>query len=342
MKTENKYHLSIGYFGKLPAYPDFIKNNAGTDEIIKLDNWIQTGITKAKDILKSDWKDVYRNSPRYNFLYPFPNSSKIMLGIMFPGTDKSDREFPFLAYLIMKNNTLKHTPAHILTLVYLKLFGFFNNEFKHSPEGESISAFRNIIENVQMHDPPDEVIEYQNYLSATTVNKYFERTFGSFDTHTKYKVLGYLDKFFSGKFNSELKRSSNTAIPDAIKISLNYEEDFKELDIAFLFDLASSFADNASYLPVSFWTIFDNKSIIYFYLNNPDADNYIELINPQINNQRTLSIEVTGEYSLLDSNNQSTALNKLLYKQDLTLSELLEKIKENKKRSYKFWQKLMK
>lgn len=342
MKTENKYHFSIGYFGKLPAYPDFIKYNAGTDEIIKLDNWIQEGIIKAKDNLKSEWKTAYRNSPRHNFLYSFPNSSSIMLGIMFPGTDKSEREFPFLAYLIVKNKILKHTPAHILNLEYLKLFDFFNNDFKHSPEGESISAFVNMIETVQAHDPPDEAIEYQNYLSATTVNKYFERTFGSSDSNIKNKLIGYFDKFFSGKYNSKLNSSLNAIIPDAIKIHLNSQEDFIKLDIAFLFNLISAFADNAYYLPVSFWTKYDNISIIYFYLNSPDAENYIELINPQIQNERTLSIEVTGNNSLSDGNNQSAAINKLLEKQELTLSELLEKIQESKKRSFKFWQKLMK
>lgn len=329
MKPELKYQILTGYFGKLPPYPDFIKFNAGGAEIRELDLWLQEGLLKAKDVLKDGWKTAYRNSPRYNFLYSSPETQNIVLGLMLPGNDKSDREFPFLVFLLIERKILKHTHFYLVPPGFSKSFDFINPEFKHSPGGENLIPLKEEFLNALMKKSLDDFIQYRKYLSETSIKNYYERTLGSFENPLKYKMMENLKMFSSG---NRKKGSSN--VPETIRISFGLNSGFAELDICFLFNLVLAFSANASEMPAVFWTTNENNIVMYLFFKKLTAENYCEMVSP-VPEKNAAGIAETDENILPESfgmlDNPQTFLN-----------ELLENINKDSKRKIKLWMKIKK
>lgn len=329
MKPELKYKILTGYFGKLPTYPDFIKFNAAGAEIRELDNWLQEGLLKAKDMLKEEWKTVYRNSPRYNFLYSCSETQKIVLGLMFPGNDKSEREFPFLAFLIMKRKILKHMPFYLMPHRFSKHFDFISPEFRHSPQGENLLSLKEEFSDALMKQPIDELNGYRKYLSETSLKTYYERIFGSFENPLKHKMMENLKMYSSGA-----QKTGGSNVPESIKISFGTNSGYAELDICFLFNLVQSFSENNSEMPAVFWTSSEKNIVVYLFFKKLTAENYCEMINPATEEKLTEMAEsdenIPPEAAGMQDNPQTF------------LNELLENINKDSRRSFKHWLKIKK
>ncbi len=86
---------SVGFFGKLPAYPDFVRQNAGGPLARALDAWFQEGIAHYNMHGGADWKAQFDAALPKNFLFHTGNPGKFLVGVLRPGRDTSGRRYPF-------------------------------------------------------------------------------------------------------------------------------------------------------------------------------------------------------------------------------------------------------
>jgi len=87
---KNSEEIVSGYFGKLPEFNDFIKFNAGSSEILYIDNWLQEGIAQAKAKFKAEWKVNYDSLPPTGFSCQFPSPIKSLPGCFMQERIKAD------------------------------------------------------------------------------------------------------------------------------------------------------------------------------------------------------------------------------------------------------------
>jgi len=85
----------IGFFGKLPTYPDFVRKNAGGVLARALDNWIQEGVAQMNVQGHEGWKGRFDAGSGKNFLYHTDDPSKMLVGVLMPSRDQGGRRYPF-------------------------------------------------------------------------------------------------------------------------------------------------------------------------------------------------------------------------------------------------------
>ena len=76
------------FFGKLPAYGDFVRHNASKNEVIAFDQWLQQGIQSSKNLMNINWNSVFDNSPAFHFHF-YLNPQQSLIGIWHPSMDSS-------------------------------------------------------------------------------------------------------------------------------------------------------------------------------------------------------------------------------------------------------------
>jgi type VI secretion system protein ImpM len=87
---------AVGFYGKLPSKGDFLTRSLPRDFVADWDEWLQTGLNDSREILGSNWLDIYLTSPLWRFtLSPGVCGDTGWAGLMLPSMDRVGRYFPF-------------------------------------------------------------------------------------------------------------------------------------------------------------------------------------------------------------------------------------------------------
>ena len=84
-----------GFYGKLPGKGDFLTRNLPRQFVDVWDDWLQSGMNAAKQVLGDEWLQVYLTSPLWRFVLP-PGicGESAWAGVMMPSMDRVGRYFP--------------------------------------------------------------------------------------------------------------------------------------------------------------------------------------------------------------------------------------------------------
>ena len=308
MKEKDNQNPTKGYFGKLPVFNDFIRYNAGNNEILVLDEWLQQGIILAKQKLKNDWKFIYENSLALRFFYPFTGTNNFISGIIFPSKDRSNRDFPFLIFFISNKRLLEKTPFYLVPLMFSNKLNTFEEIFNHI---NNDTTQQNLNENINQILPPvfEETAneQYQTFVNNLTLGNFWERIYSASDNIKKYNIINNI-------FNSEIQNST-------VILKFNFYSDNKSihLDICFLLNIIAS-SKNNFFLPAIFWTKDINNNIsLYIFPSKPTPINYFDMIYLIENNDRIFNVE-----EKLKSSQVSQLNVDFLNKNEMKLAELLQ------------------
>lgn len=86
---------SLGFYGKLPGYGDFIERNLPRPFIDQWDPWLQRCVQISQQMLGEHWLDCYLTAPIWRFaLSPGCIDSSAWLGLLIPSVDRVGRYFP--------------------------------------------------------------------------------------------------------------------------------------------------------------------------------------------------------------------------------------------------------
>ena len=307
LKELNNQNIWRGYFGKIPAFNDFIKYNAANRELLVIDKWLQEGLILAKQRLKNDWKIIYKNSLPIKFFYPFTGTDNFISGIIFPSNDRNGREFPFLIFSILNKDSFNKIPFFLLPLVlsnelnsFEVIFNYFNNNVAISNLNQEISQLSNpsleggIIEQFQI---------FKNNLSQ---GKFWLRIYADYCESKKYNVIDNI-------FNTEIKNSTL-----AMNFNFFSEKDNIDLDLCFLLNIIAVSKGNL-FFPAVFWTNDFNNICLFIFPSKPTPLNYLNLIQLNESDDRILSAE-----KKLKSSHVTPFDLDFLNKNEMKLTELLQ------------------
>ncbi len=299
-----------GYFGKIPAFPDFIKFNTGNNEIMMLDKWLQDGIVSAKRKLKSDWEKIYRNSKAFIFFYPFTDTDRFISGIIAPGNDSKGRNYPLIIFFIIKKKQIQKIPFYLVPLIFkdqyndfIKIINGINDNISLNVLNERMSSTAGFTVSTQA----DEL--YQKYLHQTTQGDFWRKVSSNSVQDKKYRIAANI-------FNPEF-RNSNAAL----KISISSEVKTDTYDISFLLNLISLARSNVV-SPALFWSLAGSQNIdLYLFPSKPAAVNYLDLIYPDNENANILILDENYEQPRYPGK-----ISDLIEKNEISLHEFLQNL----------------
>ena len=87
--------MPIGLYGKLPCQGDFVSRRLPWEFTSGWDDWLQTGVARAKADIGQDWTQTYLTAPLWRFqLAPGVLGPTGWIGLWFASVDRVGRQFP--------------------------------------------------------------------------------------------------------------------------------------------------------------------------------------------------------------------------------------------------------
>lgn len=86
---------TLGFFGKLPGYGDFIERNLPRPFTEQWDPWLQRAIQTSRQMLGEHWLDCYLTAPIWRFVLSSGCvDGNAWIGLVMPSVDRVGRHFP--------------------------------------------------------------------------------------------------------------------------------------------------------------------------------------------------------------------------------------------------------
>ncbi len=85
-----------GFYGKLPAFGDFVWRRLPREFRSQWDPWLQEGMRCSRERLGEPWLDMYLGAPLWRFaLRPNVIDDNMWVGVLMASVDRAGRYFPF-------------------------------------------------------------------------------------------------------------------------------------------------------------------------------------------------------------------------------------------------------
>ncbi len=180
----------VGFFGKLPAYPDFVRKNAGGALARALDDWVHEGVAQMNVQGGEDWRTRFDAGVGKNFLYHTDDPSKILIGIYVPSRDMGGRRYPFSLFANAasgRNGQLVHLLPEAYA-VFLQAAGRLLANLDHAA-GELRSGKVSGLATVLPQNLYEFDRRFQRYLELKKMSDFWSETIGSFTDPAKYLLM---------------------------------------------------------------------------------------------------------------------------------------------------------
>jgi len=282
------------FFGKLPAYGDFVRHNASKNEVLAFDQWLQQGIQSSKNLLNVNWNSVFDTSPAYQFHF-FLNPQQSLIGIWHPSMDSAGRRFPFvIASIINGQNMDKHSYSFI-PIMFRDFFGTARQLFRDAILGIELAQIVPRIENLNSSLNVDYYFvknEYQNYVSNTTLESFATNLWGSFNDSSKYLLMNNVTEILLPLRNQDVSRISL-----GLKFPLCQNLEFYYFNACFWLDMTSHLLKDSIGTPYYFWSLPKNENPAYLFLlfRMPPAKNFSDLIGTATVNDNICELDQEGK-----------------------------------------------
>lgn len=314
MNSIDNHILTAGFFGKLPKFADFVKFNAGGNEISVLDYWLQEGLALAKLKFKNEWKNYYENTFEINFIYPFTGTDNLMLGVICPSNDRSGRSFPFILFGNIKKELANSFPPNSFALKFNGLYESFKSAFHNNFQKDDLTEMKSKLDNLSFSSAIQNSNSetYNEYLSKNSIEYIFNLQMDNLNEPYKCSLNNLISK--------NLLYLENSA---AVRLSFESDEQNDIMNLSFFTDLLLKIFSKYSLSPAIFWKKRkDNYVMLYLFFQKPTPSNFIDLIYS----------EQTG----LQNNNDNFSRNAdSIFKEsamvdiNASLADLLVSIKDN-------------
>lgn len=104
--SEGSSIIDLGFYGKLPAYGDFIQKRLPQDFVNPWHEWLQKGMMAVRESDPDGWLTYYLNCPAWSFaLSAGVCGEQAVAGVTIPSVDKVGRYFNFTMASILPPGT---------------------------------------------------------------------------------------------------------------------------------------------------------------------------------------------------------------------------------------------
>ena len=181
----------VGYYGKLPISPEFLRLHAAGPELRELDEWFERGVQYAKAQSGSEWPALLTQADIWNFLFVPEGNGRVVCGAVFASRDQAGRSFPFLTFLLLQRSDLLPVPW----LIPLRCHEFLAKTWQRLQQLRADldwNAFRASVESLAGDIDNDPSIEagFEDYLSHTTTREFWSHVCAATD-HLQHDGFGH-------------------------------------------------------------------------------------------------------------------------------------------------------
>ncbi|MCI0513222.1 type VI secretion system-associated protein TagF [candidate division KSB1 bacterium] len=319
-------HISSFFFGKVPAFADFIRHNASKNEVFAFDQWLQQGIHSAKTQLNTQWNPVFDHSDGYHFHY-YVNARQSIMGLWHPSRDSAGRRFPFVIAAIINRTDTTQDTGGLAPLLFTHFFQAAQELFQNAFQGMELTQIVSHIAHLDTRIPPDTnsvSTSYQNFLLKTTTESFIHDLWGSYHDSGKYLVLKNLLEILL-----PLRRQDASQLTLGLKFPLGRKVEFLNNYVSFWLDLTTQILAHPISTPYYFWRWPkpDEPAALFLFFRIPPAKNFIDLLRLDAGNDNICDLEREGQGDAARiiaalSNRHRT----LLERPELTLQQFLTQI----------------
>ncbi len=146
----------VGFYGKLPARGDFLREGLARDFTDAWDGWWQQGLAATQRLAGAAWRDSWLEAPVWRFILP-PGlcGAQGVLGLWMPSVDRVGRFFPLTIAATAPDGWTGLVPAMDGFLAAAEAAGRDALEFDLAPD-ELLRRLRDaFVADTAMADGPD-------------------------------------------------------------------------------------------------------------------------------------------------------------------------------------------
>lgn len=319
-------YFSIGCFGKLPIYPDFIRLNASSIEVQQLDRWFQEGIHFSRSRLGRDWERDFSKADPWNFVFSPEGSSNFLIGGYIPSQDREGRHYPFFLFLRVEKAAFE-VPVYFAPLTFTLFLSRCREMLQADWSGIDLKVFLSDLKLITVAPSEDSVRVQKAYLCQLqdqTISSFWTDLLGDFGHPRKYLLLQSLYDLLQPLKNQPLNKFGL-----GLKFPLVLM-DLKECcDIPFWFELSFRLLGKENGAPVFFWNRNTSKGspCMLAFFSQPSFKNLLFLIRPDMDGDcwyDLAPLDGRNDRKIMDK--VPNALRDLLENRELSLSAFLKAV----------------
>ena len=175
-------HPTPFYFGKQPAYADFVSRNAEGGACRAFDRWVRDGM-HALAAADAGWESKYAAAEGFLFQFVNDDGREALLGRLWPSRDRLGRLFP-----VWFGFRIPTYPAALerLPTLYQDYLDLLDRSWNSLPTDHDIESFFDLAAELR---PRTDSVPYRTFVHSTSPADYLESLFG---TSSSSHLLGQL------------------------------------------------------------------------------------------------------------------------------------------------------
>lgn len=313
------------YFGKLPAFGDFVRYNATGKEALDFDQWLQEGIYAARIQLGNTYDTAFERAPISHFYFNL-DPLYFLIGVWKPSMDKVGRKFPFvIAARLLKQQMIMSN--YLIPLCFELFFQEATGILSFASAAHELAELNHSIDKLDLSfiDSNRSLAEkYDEYITNTTVNSFWHQIFGANADAPKSLLMANLVDILLPLRGKDLTRMSL-----GLKFPISADREIMQLNASFWLDVSSRLTGNSINYSHFFLSIPGeiDKANFQLFFRLPSAKSFVTLIKPDFDNDFICDLENEGSERIENPKELFLPQYRALFeKPDVTLKEMLQLI----------------
>jgi|GEM_PF-4581097 type VI secretion system protein ImpM len=312
--------VRTGFMGKIPARPDFVRYQAGSQEIKLLDQWIHEGIAYLARRFPLDWKERLEGFAHIHCYIGGEGSNPTLCGVICASHDKSGRQHPFVDFATCSNAQAMQS----LPYISYRFADFYAHGGKLKNQDGSDLDIDSLTQqsNTLIRSIPRYVeANYSQQRNESWVGKssaeFWSAILPSANANTRLN--------FARDVLQTLKMASNRG-PERISWGVRLpipSGAASDAIVSFWMSLFIGVLGNQKWRPYVFWNP-QSKTVssLTVYFRSPNASSFAQLISPESDEGGVVDVVLRPLENLAGIT--STHLKNLVEKESLTWLEMLD------------------
>lgn len=316
------------FYGKLPNFSDFVRHNASGSEVRALDRWLQEGLYAAAHHFGRNWNEAYERTSAYHFIFsPEDTGGGVLVGILQPSRDRSERKYPFCVALKEEKRTFDEKAMPLIPLVFELFFKESREIIQLGMEGFPLSNLAERIDD--LGSSVETNVEaghrsFREYLAETTQERFWSGLFGSFNDPKKFLMVHNIIEIF---------RPGSPYLPRSSKVCLRFPLSGQEYssiqEVCFWVQMCSRLLGDSLFHPHLFWKVHgkNGKDFLFLFPGKVQARSFIQLVDPDAENDSVCKLDEEGKEKLAQRDLRiSAGYSELFASRESTLADVLREI----------------
>jgi type VI secretion system protein ImpM len=273
----------VAFFGKLPAFGDFVRFNAGGSDFSVLDQWFQEGLYLARKRLRYDWNATFDAASGFCFHFRGDRGGGSLVGVFHPSQDRSGRKFPFILSTHLKAVIGEEAPAFLIPAIFGPFLESADALIRSAKDGMEMQMLtartRNLAETLSV--PAFQVAaEYRSHLNAEKLSDLWLRLWGNADDERKYNLLGNWVEVLSFARRADRARMNVGLCFPLPAARQNLRRDW---EVCFWLEASLRLLRATELSPVFFWNVPEAAGVgkLFVFFRQPSATRFLHLIQPE-------------------------------------------------------------